>query len=313
MRTFLHILFLLCLITAACQSDGDSRIMSREQRKMVLQSAQLDSSKYYFVYDTGTSDHDFRLAGELTEISGISLSPDGRYLLAVNDEKGIVFFLDKNTGDIHRELSFGEPGDYEGVEAVGEMIYVLRSDGTIYEISLTDGKDFTTRVFPTSLDDDHNVEGLAYDPARQRLLLACKKNTVDGRSSKDIKAIYAFDLNRMRLSETPVLLIDRKEIAFGEEAVMEAWWPDALRKSFGPSGLAVDPDSGRLYLLSSPGKLLLVLNPSGQVISIQKLDKKFFRQPEGICFGQDGTLYISSEGNAKKRIKGEILAFQPLL
>jgi uncharacterized protein YjiK len=280
---------------------------------MIFQSTQLDPSKYYFAYDTENSDHDFRLARELTEISGISLSTDGQYLLAVNDEKGVVYFLDKNTGDIQRELSFGEPGDYEGVEAAGEKIYVLRSDGTIYEISMIDGRAPATRIYPTSLDDDHDVEGLAYDPARQRLLLACKKNTVDGRSSKDIKAVYAFDLNRMRLLETPVIRIDRKELTFGAEAVMEAWWPGALRKSFGPSGLAVEPDSGNLYLLSSPGKLLLVLNPAGQVISIQQLDKKTFRQPEGICFGQDGTLYISSEGNVKKRVKGEILAFQPLL
>lgn len=313
MRIFLYILSLLYLTTVACQPDSDSRKISRDQRKLIFQSTQLDPSKYYFAYDTENSDHDFRLAGELAEISGISFSADGQYLLAINDEKGVVFFLDKNTGHIQRELSFGEPGDYEGVEAVGEKIYVLRSDGTLYEISMIDGREPATRIYPTSLDGDHNVEGLAYDPARNRLLLACKKNTVDGRSSKNIKAIYAFDLNRMQILERPVLLIDRHELTFGAEAVMEAWWPGALRKSFGPSGLAVEPASGNLYLLSSPGKLLLVLNPSGQVLSIQKLDQKSFRQPEGICFGQDGTLYISSEGNVKKRIKGEILAFQPLL
>lgn len=301
LSTIFCLLFLL-----ACQSGDHSTVSFANDQDGSWPSGQLDSTKFYFPYNFKIVDI-HQLSSDLIEISGLGLATDGESLIAVNDEEGKVFFLDKNNGEIIREIYFGQPGDYEGIEMVGDLIYVLRSDGAIFEIDERDGESRPeVQEYEILLDEDHNVEGFAYDAARHRLLLACKKNTVEGKASKEVKAIYAFDLSNKQISESPVFTINRKDVLFGKEAIIEDWWQEALNKSFGPSGLAVDPGSENIYLLSSPGKLVVVLNPSGEVIHIQKLDKKDFKQPEGICFGKDGTLYITSEGNAKKRIKGEL-------
>ncbi len=79
--------------------------------------------------------------------------------------------------------------------------------------------------------------------------------------------------------------------------------------SFKPSGLSIHPLSGDIYLISSIGKLLIVMDRSGKILDIHELDDKIFRQPEGICFSPSGDLYISNEGQGGK---GYILKFKPL-
>ena len=71
---------------------------------------------------------------------------------------------------------------------------------------------------------------------------------------------------------------------------------DKRMKDFAPSGLAIEPTTGNLFILSSQGHLLLVVNPEGEIKTIQFLDRFQYRQPEGICFDANGTLYLSSEG-----------------
>jgi len=63
-----------------------------------------------------------------------------------------------------------------------------------------------------------------------------------------------------------------------------------------------------MYLLAAEGARLLVLDRMGIIRTVARLDPKTFRQPEGICFAPDGTLFIASEG---KDGKGYILKFAP--
>ena len=79
---------------------------------------------------------------------------------------------------------------------------------------------------------------------------------------------------------------------------------------FHPSGLAIHPKSGNIYILSSKGKTMMILSPEGKIIALEKLNKKIHTQPEGIVFDQDGTLYISNEG--KKGGKGTNSVFQEM-
>jgi DNA-binding beta-propeller fold protein YncE len=62
-----------------------------------------------------------------------------------------------------------------------------------------------------------------------------------------------------------------------------------------PSALAVHPLTGQLFLTSSVGKVLMVLNTDGQIDYMERLNKKLFAQPEGLAFAEDGTLFISTE------------------
>ena len=67
-------------------------------------------------------------------------------------------------------------------------------------------------------------------------------------------------------------------------------------KEFKPSGIAVHPISGKIYVLASAGKKLLVLDENGNPKEQYNLNEDQFPQPEGICFTPNGDLIISSEG-----------------
>ena len=77
--------------------------------------------------------------------------------------------------------------------------------------------------------------------------------------------------------------------------------------SFQPSGIAIHPIDGEIYIISSVGKLLIILDRRGKVLEVKALDPKIFRQPEGICFSPAGDMFISSEGQGGK---GYILKFK---
>jgi uncharacterized protein YjiK len=62
-----------------------------------------------------------------------------------------------------------------------------------------------------------------------------------------------------------------------------------------PSAIAIHPITEQLFITSSVGKVLMVLNPDGRIDHLQRLDKKLYAQPEGMTFDSDGTLYISTE------------------
>ena len=83
--------------------------------------------------------------------------------------------------------------------------------------------------------------------------------------------------------------------------------PETHDFHFHPSALAVHPISNDIYIMSSKGKTMIVLNNRGEIISFEKLKKKIHPQPEGIAFDKNGTMYISNEG--KKGGNGRICVF----
>ena len=75
-----------------------------------------------------------------------------------------------------------------------------------------------------------------------------------------------------------------------------------------PSGIAIHPVSGDLYVLSTVPQLLLILSANGRIRSINRLNPGLFEQPEGIAFDDDQNLYISNE---RVRHQANILKFPP--
>ncbi len=320
---FSFFLFLVALFAKACLPAGNDGHQEADTIRNGAGAALVEgsrrpggavakSTKYSLEYNLNTSSGEFRLSAELREVSGLSLSADGAYLLAVNDEQGKVFFLDKKRGRIQRELSFGGPGDYEGLEMVDNRIYVARSDGLIYEIEYNGRADPKVEMHHTPLDADYDVEGLGYDRAGHRLLVACKGKAGEGEAYEDKRGVYAFSLDSMKLSGEPVFLLS-EDMPVAEEAFREAWWSDALAGRFVPSAIAVHPVTGHIYILSSKGKAraVLVMKPSGELLSMRELDKDPFNQPEGICFEPDGAMYISTEAKGK-RGRGRVFRFKML-
>jgi uncharacterized protein YjiK len=222
---------------------------------------------------------------ELKEISALTLLDDGR-IAAVQDEAGTVYVLNAESGAIEERISFQEGADFEGIERAGDRLYVLQSNGTIYE--LTNWEQGTPQVqkFATHLKSKNDTEGLGYDEANNRLLVVTKEDPGAGLDN-DVKAVYGFDLSSNTLSEQPVFTINEKDI----EGQLDG------KGKFKPSALAVHPVTGDVYVLSSVAKALAVVDASGSVKEVMNLSEDLYEQPEGLAFLPDGDLLISSEGD----------------
>lgn len=260
---------------------------------------------FTFPYQINEPDHAMTLGKKLMEISGLSQSADEKYLIAIQDENDLIFFIDKKSGKIQESLEFWKDGDYEGVEAVGKEVFVIKSSGTLYQITDLGKEGQKTEKFNSFLNGSYDAEGLAYDAAGRRLLIACKAKAGEGEQYKLMKSIYSFDLESMTLDSLPAYTISLEEVhAYLDtspsirklEKLQEFFKPNQSEFGLSPSGLAIHPFSGDLYIISSVGKMLVVLSPEGKIRHIEKLKKKVHVQPEGICFDAGGQLYISNEG-----------------
>lgn len=234
---------------------------------------------------------------ELKEISGLSPTDSAGIYLAIADEKGEIFFIDgAGGGAILRKVFFREKGDFEGVEMVGKCLYSVKSDGDVFEIGCWDTDSPNIVEYKTALKKADDVEGLCYDEKRFSLLLACKQHP----DTPGLRRIYAFDLKTKQLSDKPVYTID-------PEAVNQMVPINGDKnRYFSPSGIAVHPKTGDVYVISSAQKRLIVLDyATGAIRYAVRLEKKLLPQPEGIAFDAAGNLHLSSEGK-----KGEGLVFK---
>ena len=77
----------------------------------------------------------------LHEISGLT-DIDSTTFACIQDENGILFIYDTGKDAITEQYKFNIDGDYEGITRVDRTIYVLKSDGVLFEITDYDSKDF---------------------------------------------------------------------------------------------------------------------------------------------------------------------------
>ncbi|MFN0034227.1 MAG: SdiA-regulated domain-containing protein [Saprospiraceae bacterium] len=251
-------------------------------------------------YDLQNPSLSINLASEaLKEISGLSPTDSAGIYLAIADERGEVFFIDGNGGGaVSRRILFREKGDFESVEMVGKTIWAAKSNGDLFEITDWEKSPPKVEEFETPLKKTDDVEGLAYDPWRNALLLACKANP----DSLYPRRIYAFDLKTKTLGETPAYTIQPEEVN-----ALVPYNETEKHDYFSPSGLAVHPLTGDVYVISTALKRLVVLDyKTGKIKAAQRLDKKILPQPEGISFDPAGNLLLSSEG---KEGQGLLLKF----
>ncbi|HEY8401896.1 MAG TPA: SdiA-regulated domain-containing protein [Cytophagaceae bacterium] len=234
-------------------------------------------------YSLSNPDTVYALPEVLREISGLTYVNENT-LACVQDEAAIIYYYNLKKKVIDSTVTLGPPGDYEGVEKVDDTYYLLKSNGILIKFV-----NKSSETFETFLNEEANTEGLCHDIDNNSLLIACK-----GKSpglKKHEKAIYSFDLTSHQLTGKPAYIINQKAIN---------------NLTFVPSAIAIHPIDKSIYVVSSKGALL-VLNNKGEVIYHENLSKKFFTQPEGICFNNEGDMYISNEGS--KNGSGTILKF----
>lgn len=226
----------------------------------------------------------WELPAELKEVSGIAYVDEQRFA-CVQDEEGKIFIFNRSRQKIEKTIPFAGAGDFEGIALNGNMAYVLRADGVIYEVDIN-GKQGSAKDYKTSLTVEHNVEGITYDKANNRLLLAIKD---DEPGNPDYKGIYAFDLSKKEFVTEPVFKIDL------QNKILNSAEGKKKGKAVAPSEIGLHPRTGEIYITDGPKSRLLIMDKSGDMKRFLQLGKDF-AQPEGITFSPTGEVFISNEG-----------------
>ena len=258
------------------------------------------------------------LEHKLNEVSGLSFVSEKEVAL-IEDENGSIFYYDFITKKITRTILFAKDGDFEDLQVINDTVYIIKSDGTLFELKNFKGPKYgiVKCKYYTGLTKKNNAEGLCYDDKKKLLLIACKGKAgkIDSDEKyKNKKAIYSYNPETKVLSDTPVVLIDESEVrkhAYSIrknaiENIIKFYTRTQEKSDFEPSGLAIQPITRDIYVISTVGKILVILEPDGKLKHVEKLAPNIFKQPEGIAFDSVGNMYISNEG---RKGEGNILKF----
>ena len=226
---------------------------------------------------------------ELNEISGVSWISENK-IACIQDEDGIVYIYNLSSELIEKQINFSKSGDFEGVAALDSTLYVMESNGLLFEISNYLSDSFETKQYKTPFSGKNNLESLVADSINNQILFTVKDNDPN---SESYKGIYAFNVESKSIEELPIVKIPLDNPIFKPKKV-----DDDIENisNFFPSDIAINPTNGNYYILEGKNPQLLIMDKMGKPLKIHKLHPESFPQPEGLTFSPDGTLYISNEG-----------------
>ncbi len=236
-------------------------------------------------YNFSSPDEKMELGKHLHEISGMAYIPGKDQILTENDEKGDIYAIDfKNKNDKVDKEKFGGKGDYEDIVYTDTAIYILVSTGSVLKVDTKDSS-FNTKEFVLP-GEKNEFETLYMDKDRKSLIMLCKECAHEKKT--DVRVAYRFDLTTETFDPAPAYTIDIKEI---QKMLNDD------KAEFKPSAAGINPVNGKLYIVASVGKLLVVANKdTGKPEQVFRLDPVMYNQPEGMTFAPNGDLYISNEG-----------------
>lgn len=220
---------------------------------------------------------------DLDEVSAIRYNVDGTFY-TVNDEEGILYILDTASYKVSNKVKFGKSGDYEGLEIVGDNIYVLESNGDI--TSVAGGSKAISEKYRFEVAKKVEFESMLYNKLDQWLLMISKSSSLD--KKEKATHVYAFDLRTNSYINEPV-----RKVSWN---MINSKLPqDAKITALHPSAIARQENTGDIFMLASIEKLLIVFDKDWQVKYVEPLDSKLFKQPEGITFDSKGNIFITNE------------------
>jgi DNA-binding beta-propeller fold protein YncE len=248
----------------------------------------------------------FNMPESLFEISGIAFI-DGKAdtVYAIQDEEGKLFRL---AWDVPKQLhtKFGKKGDYEDVAIMNGQAYILKSNGTIYDLPMSEVAFEEAEVVKElkGLLPKGEYEGMYADAGTGELYVICKNCAEDDSKSSVTGYIFKPDQDTTRAPGTAVpatfsINVDEIKAITGKVA-----------RGFRPSGLAKNPVTNEWYIISAVNKLMVVTDSQWKVKDAFPLNGNMFLQPEGIAFDKAGNLYISNEGD--DLFSGNILKFKKI-
>jgi uncharacterized protein YjiK len=247
-----------------------------------------------FPFDFENPEQFVDLPNKLNEISG--LAPwSSTEVLGVQDEDGELFVINTESGKIVEGFRFGKDRDYEGLARWEDTLFVLEMDGDIHRLELEPEKqEYESQKSETPFSYRNNLEGICFDPKLQQLLMTPKAQELNP-TEADInrRGIYAYDPITAQLAPQPLYFLDEYQVG-------QAVYGKRSRYIIKPSGIAVDPLTHYIYVISSVGHIMLVIDRESKLQHIELLPPKMFTQPEGITFNGAGDLFLSSEGRGGK-------------
>ncbi|PHI19971.1 hypothetical protein CEQ90_10500 [Lewinellaceae bacterium SD302] len=246
------------------------------------------------LYDLKRPDQTYVLPNDLDEISGLTFW-EGNQVLTIQDEDGEVFIYDMDRQAIVKEIKFNKDRDYEGIARRDSTIFVLEKDGDVHYFNYRGGKDeYKADKFESIFSYRNDTEGICYDDRSGMLLIVPKGEQLDPVEEKEhLLGIYQMNPATGQILDQPAYIIDQYQLG-------EVIYGKRERYLMKPSGVAVHPETGNIYVIASVGKILVVLDRESNILQVELLDKKVFSQPEGITFTADNELLLSSEGKGTK-------------
>lgn len=235
-------------------------------------------------YNFSTPTEKMQLGKHLQEISGMAYVPEKNILLTENDEKGDIFSVDfKNKNDNVGKIKFGGKGDYEDIVYTDSAVYMLVSTGAVVKVQIKDSS-FATQEFILNNGGVNEFEAMYMDTDSRSLILLCKDCA---KEKNEIRVAHRFDLATNTFYPEPAYTINIADI----QKIL-----NDDKAEFKPSAAGINPVNGKLYIVASVGKLLVIADKNGKVEQAIRLDPVLYNQPEGMTFAPNGDLYISNEG-----------------
>ena len=284
-KNFLYVAVLLSIFGAcACKYPGGKKYTSPKG------------------YDFTKPDK-FNMPSSLLEISGIAFrNANSDTVYSIQDEDGKLF---RQKWDVkkQRNMKFAPKGDYEDLAIFNEMVFILKSNGTLYSFPFAETvKEESDKVKEKKhLLPKGEYEGMYADPESSKLYVLCKSCPQDKKTGALTGYVLDYKAETDSLTGPEVFKIDLNQI--------KALNPK-LKASLSPSALAKNPQTKEWYILSSANKLLLVADASWHIKAAHRLSSTTFNQPEGIAFDKELNLYISNEGDEIN--DGNIIKFKYL-
>lgn len=276
--------------TGAAMSPADSSIVSRREARLAQALAAPDTGSHR------TAIAKWNLGKELQEISGLTLTGDGR-LFAHGDEAARVFEIEYRTGRMIKSFGLGQTpvrGDFEAIASVGDSLYLMTSTGVLYQFKEGDnGSNVAYVSRDTGLKEACEFEGLTFDPRQNALLMLCKNVLTKG-ALKDSLVIYRVPHSAISDSARSDSSLARITVPLEPIIGPNDW------KSFHPSDITVDPTSGNYVIVSADERGLVEITPAGQLVSARALGRAL-AHVEGVAITKDHILIMSTEGDDKVR------------
>lgn len=239
---------------------------------------------------------DYRVAieakpiGSISDVSALTYDPDRRSLFSVTNKPAKVIEISLQ-GDLLRTIDLEGFGDPEAIEYIAPGTYVIADEREQRLVKVLidddsrviDAADFQQLSLGIGLNGNKGFEGLAYDAANQRLLVAKERDPVRifevlGFPHVDESKPLALQVNTDPKRDARLFVRDLSSLDF-------------------------DAATGHLLALSDESRLVIELNAEGKPVSTLSLLRgqhgltRSVPQAEGVASDDAGNLYLISEPN----------------